>query len=170
MTQISIASISEGGPGRKYGTLKTTAGAIFMLPVGLNGVFQAGSTVDVPVKQETWKDKKSGQDELKHIINGRPGAAGSGAIATPNPALAPDHLNLAPLPRPAVSHPDRDVLITATALMKSFIETGKFGLTDLDSLMKACVPAARLMVKAASGTPSIAPMDPGDRNGAFRND
>jgi hypothetical protein len=52
------------------------------------------------------------------------------------------------------TQPDRDVLITSTALMKSFIETGQFGLTDLETLMKACVPAARLMVKAACGAPS----------------
>lgn len=151
MTTLNIASLSEGGPGRKYGTLKTKEGATYMLPVGLNGVFQAGTTVDVPVKQETWKDKKTGQDELKHIINGRPGAAGSGVMAQPAPQQSAAPAQSARLTN---TTPDRDVLITATALMKSFIETGQFGLTDLETLMKACVPAARLMVKAACGTPS----------------
>jgi hypothetical protein len=151
MTTLNIASINEGGEGRKYGTLKTKEGATYMLPVGMNGVFQAGTTVDVPVKQETWKDKKTGQPELKHIINGRPGSAGSGAVAQPAPQQAAPAAQSARLTN---TQPDKEVLITATALMKSFIETGQFGLTDLETLMKACVPAARLMVKAACGTPS----------------
>jgi hypothetical protein len=151
MTQLNIASVNEGGAGKKYGTLKTTEGAVYMLPVGLNGVFQAGTTVDVPVKQETWKDKQTGQQQLKHIINGRPGAAGSGVVAQPTPQPSPPPAQSA---RMTNTQPDKDVLITATALMKSFIETGNFGLTDLETLMKACVPAARLMVRAACGVPN----------------
>lgn len=154
MTTLNIVSVNEGGPGRKYGTLKTREGATYMLPVGMNGVFQAGTTVDVPVKQETWKDKKTGQDELKHIINGRPGSAGSGVVNQPAPPVQPQAQAPAQQSARLSQVPDRDVLITATALMKSFIETGNFGLTDLETLMKACVPAARLMVKAACGVPS----------------
>jgi hypothetical protein len=112
MTTLNIASINEGGEGRKYGTLKTKEGATYMLPVGMNGVFQAGTTVDVPVKQETWKDKKTGQDELKHIINGRPGAAGSGVVAQPAQQPTPPAAQSA---RMTNTQPDRDVLITSTA-------------------------------------------------------
>lgn len=84
-------------------------------------------------------------------------------------------------PAPPIGHngngySNKDVQIAAIALMKSFIEGGQFGLTDLDALIKACVPAARQIVRvsAHAGPPyeSADPggFDPGDRRGAFRND
>jgi hypothetical protein len=155
MTTINVSNVREGT--NKYGNLQTTDGGKYMFPVAMNGVFQAGQSYDVPVKQETWKDKKTGQDEVKYIITGRPSSVGATA-AQPAPRQAP-----APAQSSRMAMCDKDVLITATALMKSFIETGKFGLTDMDVLMKACVPAARLMVKAASGTPKQAP----DHAGTF---
>lgn len=159
MTHINVASVKDGT--NKYGNLTTAEGAKYMFPVGMNGVFQAGQSYDVPVKQETWTDKKTGQAEVKYIITGRPGSAGSGVVAQPGPSAASQR---PAAPQSARMSPpcDKDILITSTALMKSFIETGKFGLTDLDALMKACVPAARLMVRAASGVPATAPAAEGD--------
>ena len=153
MTHINVASVKDGT--NKYGNLTTSEGAKYMFPVGMNGVFQAGQSYDVPVKQETWTDKKTGQAEVKYIITGRPGSAGSGVVAQPGPSANAPRPAAPPAQSARMLPPcDKDVLITSTALMKSFIETGQFGLTDLDQLMKACVPAARLMVKAASGQPA----------------
>lgn len=157
MTQITVTEVKDGA--NKYGNLKATNGAVYMFPVGMNGVFQPGQTYDVPVKTENWKDKRSGELEKKYIITGRPGSAGSGAVAQPAVEPAPmdihgnPHLAAAreignpPTPRPAPpAGNSRDVQIASIALMKSFIETGKFGLTDLPMLEGACIPAAKRIV------------------------
>ena len=144
MTTIVAQKIWAAKPGKKFGSIIDPSGAKFMLPVGMQDAFMQGQTYEVPTSMKKW-----GEDVVT-VIEGRPGSAGSGVVAQPTP----------PQPVPVQSArltnttPDKDVLITATALMKSFIETGNFGLTDLETLMKACVPAARLMVKAACGVPS----------------
>jgi hypothetical protein len=142
MTTIVAQKIWPAKAGKKFGSIIDPEGAKFMLPVGMQDAFVAGQTYDVPTSKKKW-----GEDVVT-VIEGRPGSAGSGVVAQPAPQPATQSA------RQTNTQPDRDVLITSTALMKSFIETGQFGLTDLETLMKACVPAARLMVKAACGTPS----------------
>lgn len=149
MTMIVADKVWPAKEGKKFGSIIDPSGNKFMMPVGIQDAFQRGQTYDVPTSQKKW-----GTDVVT-VIEGRPGAAGSTHPATPNPnAPPPPAAQPAPPQSARLAAVDKDVLITATALMKSFIETGTFGLTDLETLMKACVPAARLMVRAASGVPS----------------
>ncbi len=155
MTQLNIKYVNPAKEGKRYGTIKTQEGQTYMLPVGMTDAFQPGTTVEVPVKQETWG--KDAEAKVVHIINGRP--AGSMA-QVPNAATLPA---AAPQAAPPPQQPtasthgfvrptgtcNKDVLITATALMKSFIETGNFGLTDLPALEAVCIPAAKRIVGAS---------------------
>lgn len=152
MTSLNIKYVNEAKDGKKYGSIKTAEGATYMLPAGMRGVFQPGTTVDVPVKQETWG--KDADAKVVHIISGRPGSAGSGAVAQHSPPPYPPTNTSQPAPPPAgsarMSNADgKDVMITTIALMKSFIETGTFGLTDLPALEAACIPAAKRIVGAS---------------------
>lgn len=149
MTQITAKYVNAAKEGKRYGSIKTPDGVSYMLPVGMQDAFQAGQTYDVPVKQETWG--KDADAKVVNIISGRPGSAGSGAVAQPAPAPTP---SAAPAPAPRANGSARmldakDVQITTIALMKSFIETGKFGLTDLPVLEQACIPAAKRIVGAS---------------------
>lgn len=127
-------------PDGKFGNIKGDDGETYFVNVGCLGKYQVGMEITPPFENKKW-----GQDVVKVIPPHFDPSANSNAPEPDRPAG--NSARLSP-------SPDKDVLITATALMKSYIETGKFGLTDLDTLMKACVPAARLMVKAASGVPS----------------
>jgi len=151
MTVIVAKYVNPAKPDKKFGSIVDASGAKFMLPVGMQDAFAAGQTYDVPTSQKKWGDS------VVTVIEGRPGAAGSTNPATPPAAPAP-----APqaAPRPAYNgngngngSVSKDVQIATIALMKSFIESGSFGLTDLPALEAACIPTARSIVKrTADGT------------------
>lgn len=150
MTVIVAKYVNPAKPDKKFGSIVDAGGAKFMLPVGMQDAFAAGQTYDVPTSQKKWGDS------VVTVIEGRPGAAGSTNPATPPPAANP-----APpaAPRPAYNgngnggNVSKDVQIATIALMKSFIESGSFGLTDLPALEAACIPTARSIVKrTADGT------------------
>lgn len=137
MTTITAKYVNKPlKPDGKYGNIVDPAGAKFFFPIGMLDAFAAGNTYDVPTAPKKW-----GQDVVT-VIEGRPGSAGSGVVAQPAPIAAPI---VTPTPTPPVGA-SRDVQIASIALMKSFIETGKFGLTDLPMLEGACIPAAKRIV------------------------
>lgn len=158
MTQINIAKVYEAGAGKKYGTVQDANGAKYLLPAGLAGVFQAGQTVDVPIKTENWKNRDTGQPEPKQIINGRPGAAGSGAVAQPAPTPpAPPPAAPAPAAAPAghnsarMSNDDpKDIFIFVTGVVGRAMGSGKYDVTDIDLLTKAALEAYRNNLARAS--------------------
>ncbi len=168
MTVFTPQYVNAAKPGKKYGNVKMADGTQYLLPAGMESAFQSGVPVDVPLKTETWgvgADAKTVQ-----IINGRPSGtmlqadrrtdppppqagiqASSQAYTQPSGTIT----RISDLPqaggaaRQAVV--DRDVLITTTALMKSYIEAGQHPLTEIDHLMVVCLDTARKMVRAASG-------------------
>ena len=141
MTALSIKYVNPAKDGKKYGTIKTTDGASYALPAGMADAFQPGTTVEVPTEQQKWGDN------VVHVIKGRP--AGSMAQA-PGAANLPDAHPNTFRPAPASNGgTHKDVQIACVALMKSFIESGKFGVTDLDLLEAACLTAARSIVSKA---------------------
>ena len=148
MTQITAKYVNPAKEGKRYGTIKTPEGQTYMLPVGMTDAFQQGGTYEVPVKQETWG--KGDEAKVVFIINGRPAGsvAQMPAAAALPPAVPQAATPQAQAPR-STGGCNKDVLITATALMKSFIEAGQFGLTDLPALEAVCIPAAKRIVGAS---------------------
>jgi hypothetical protein len=139
MTTIVAQKVWTAKAGKKFGSIVDPTGARFMLPVGMQDAFVEGQTYEVPTSQKKW-----GEDVVT-VIEGRPGSAGSGAIAQPTPQPS------APAPRPAYNGngnggDSRDVQIATIALMKSFIEAGKVELKDLDLVEKVCMASARSIV------------------------
>lgn len=151
MTQITIESFRLNQSG-KSGTIKAADGRGYFYAPWQEKFLTAGATIDAPITESEWQGKPTYWLAKTWPPQNAQNAARSQPAAQAAPPPPAQH---APVPQTnGNSYTAKDVLITSTALMKSFIETGKFGLTDLDVLMKACVPAARLMVKAAAGTPS----------------
>ena len=177
MTLITPRYVNPAKPTKKYGTLKTADGSQYMLPAGMENAFESGVSVDVPLRTETWG---KGDDAREvQIINGRPsGSMGQNGPAGLNTAVAqmgvpgpntpyarqttPMTGGMAPPPTSSLSVPgsassarqsvvDKDLLITTTALMKSYIEAGSIPLENIDHLMAICMETARKMVRAASG-------------------
>lgn len=138
----------EGG---KFGNIKMESGETFFVNVGRLNLYRTGMEIEPPSKSEKW-----GDNVVQVIPANYDPTGGSAPNAAPplNPAY-----NQEPAPPPVgwqrpsapVSNGNggcspKDVQITAIALMKSYIETGKFGLTDLPVLEAACIPAAKRIV------------------------
>lgn len=145
MTHILVEKIFPMAEGAKSGSLKAANGNIYKFLPWQAKFIRVGAEMDVPIVESEFNGKN-----YLWFAKGWPPKDQQNAAHNQERSAAPAPAQSARLSAPC----DKDVLITATALMKSFIETGHFGLTDLETLMKACVPAARLMVKAASGVPS----------------
>jgi len=146
MTAITIESFRLNQSG-KSGTIKGADGKGYFYAPWQEKFLKAGETIDAPVTESEWQGKTTYWLAKTWPSKDQQNAARSQPPAPASTAAPPQQ-------SARVSYCDKDILITATALMKSYIETGNYGLTDLDALMKACVPAARLMVKASSGVPS----------------
>lgn len=144
MTTITVEKVFPIAEGAKSGGLKATDGKIYKFLPWQAKFISEGATLDVPITESEFQGKSYFWFAKNWPTKDQQNATHNQSHPVPE---------LRPAPHPSASC-NKDILITATALMKSFIETGNFGLTDLETLMKACVPAARLMVKAASGVPS----------------
>lgn len=148
MTTITAKYVNRPlKPEGKYGNIVDASGAKFFFPIGMLDAFAPGQTYEVPTAPKKW-----GQDVVT-VIEGRPGSAGSGVVAQPNGTPAPQPT---PPPRqaPAPSYNGngnyaKDVQIATIALLKSFIEAGKIGLTDLPTAETVCLAAAKRIVEAA---------------------
>lgn len=152
--QVTVQKIWPLDPTKNSGGFKGTDGVNYYCEIGAYHMLAEGTTYEANARPYT---SKSGKSSFIMPKDWHPPATIVGGAPPTSPPHPPTNTSQ-PAPQQSArltnTTPDRDVLITATALMKSFIETGQFGLTDLETLMKACVPAARLMVKAACGTPS----------------
>lgn len=120
----------EGG---KFGNIKMESGETFFVNVGSLNRYSVGMEINPPHKPEKWGD---------NVVNVIP--TNYDPNAQPAPAAAPPAAAPAPAPRPAMNGAGKnDLVISALALMKSFIETSQFGLTDLPALEEACLASAR---------------------------
>jgi hypothetical protein len=153
MTIVLPRYVNPAKPGKKYGTLKTADGSQYMLPAGMENAFESGVSVDVPLRTETWG---KGDDAREvQIINGRPSGS-MGQNSQSQSGNAGIHASVQQgvtysSPSARQETVDKDLLITTTALMKSYIEAGHIPLENIDHLMAVCVETARKMVRAASG-------------------
>lgn len=143
MTVIAIKYADDAKPGKKYGSIKTADGTKYLVPAGLNGVFKAGTTVDVPTKGEAWTEIP--------IVAGRPGAAGSTGPATP-PPIPGDGLNMPPpLDAPAAPHAnggnDTGAQIFVTGVMQRMMGSGKYETQDIPLIAQALVSAWNMHIK-----------------------
>ena len=131
----------------KFGSIVMADGAKYMVPVRRLGLFRQGMDIE-----PQWETKIWGSDEVQVIKDDwAPEPLPNGAAPLPpRTPLPPPHTGPAP-PRPAGNGwiPPNEVLITTSALMKSFIETGTFGLQDLPMLEEACVASAKRLRDAA---------------------
>lgn len=134
MTVIAIKYADDAKPNKKYGSIKSADGTKYLVPAGLNGVFKAGTTVDIPLTSEPWTETP--------IVAGRPGAAGSTHPATPAPtppAAEPQTHGTA-----QQSNLDaKDFAIFVTGIVGRAMGSGNFGVTDIDLLTKAAIAAYR---------------------------
>lgn len=135
MTQITVEFVNRPNKNPKFGSIKSTDGVYYSIGADVLDRYRKGMTFDAPVSSREYKGK------IYYSIPDSFDPSASAAAPAPQPS------------RPAVNGHgggcNKDVLITATALMKSFIEGGQFGLTDLPALESACVQAAKRLVAAA---------------------
>lgn len=123
-------------PDGKFGNIKMETGETFFVNVGRLNLYKAGMEIEPPSKSEKWGDN------VVQVIPANYDPTGGTAPNTPAPQPTPS--------RPAGNgYAKNDVQIAAMALMKSFIETGQFGLTDLPTLEAACIPAAKRIVASS---------------------
>lgn len=134
MTVIAIKYADDAKAGKKYGSIKTADGTKFLVPVGMNGVFKAGTTVDVPLKTEAWTDIP--------IVAGHPGSAGSTHPATPAPAAAAQPATQLPgVPAARTGGNDTGGQIFVTGVMQRMMTTGKWDVHDIPNITQALVAA-----------------------------
>lgn len=144
MTQFTVEHIWPLDPTKKSGGFKGTDGVNYYCEIGAYHMLSKGVTYNADVRPYVSKAGKQSfiVDKAWHPPVTVVGAT-TAAPAPSQPAPA------APTVTPAAPPPagnSRDVQIASIALMKSFIETGKFGLTDLPMLEGACIPAAKRIV------------------------
>lgn len=134
MTQITVEFVNRPGKNPKFGSIKSTDGVYYSIGADVVDRYKKGMTFDAPVSSREWQGKTyySIPDSFDPSVNSTP------APQTNKPAM-----------NGHAGGCNKDILITATALMKSFIEGGQFGLTDLPALESACVAAARRIVGAS---------------------
>lgn len=157
MTMITVKYVN-GRDGNRPPSIKGEDGNYYTIPDDKFHLYKVGQQFDAPVNEKPGKNGRS----FKNIADWFDPSAPMAEMRQPTPAAAPSPPPLAPsysTPAPAsapangsaqIKHLDKDVQITAIALMKSYIETGKFGLTDLPMLEQACIPAAQRIVAASS--------------------
>ncbi len=141
--QIEVAFVNRPNKNPKFGSIKGTDGIYYSVGADVLDRYRKGMVFDAPVASRDYQGKTyySIPDSFDPNTVGAIIPQPNGHVANNSPAP----------PRPAGNgYVDKDVLITTTALMKSFIETGQFGLTDLEALETACMQAAKRLVKAAS--------------------
>lgn len=146
MTQITVAFVNRPNP--QYpdmASIKGTDGVYYNIDAKYIDRYRKGQTFDAPT---VVKSSKTGKQYTWIADNFDPNQG----APQPVPAAPPPPQQQAPAPAANGSArmlDAKDVQITTIALMKSFIETGKFGLTDLPMLEGACVPAAKRIVGAS---------------------
>lgn len=135
--QITVAYVNQPKQGYSFGSIKGTNGAYY----NVNGEdlprYRTGMTFDVQPEEKT---SKQGKVYLWMPKGFDPGA-------TPSPQV-----NMAPAAGgpngQAIAGGAKDVCIVAQVLLKGFLATGQFGLTDLPALETACVQSAKRIVDA----------------------
>jgi hypothetical protein len=149
MTTIVADKVWPAKEGKKFGSIVDPSGARFMLPVGMQDAFQRGQTYEVPTSQKKW-----GQDVVT-LIEGRPGSAGSGAVAQqaapPHPQYAPQpntglQSATPPRPAPAPSYSGngtqtKDAAMFVMGVVGRAMGSGRFDTQDIPLLAKAAATA-----------------------------
>lgn len=132
----------------KYGNIKMDNGDTYFVNVGNLNKYAVGMDITPPATPTKWGDN------VVQVIPPHydPTAANQNATQPPATPSAPPPTSAPPSGHNSarMSNADgKDVMITAIALMKSFIEGGNYGLTDLPALEAACIPAAKRIVTAS---------------------
>jgi hypothetical protein len=143
--QITVKKLWPMDAGKNNGGFVGVDGNNYKCDAATHRLLAEGMSFDVNTKASEFNGKT-----YYWLPKGfTPNAAGNSNIVQPH---APSPVPQPPMQQARMTNTacDKDVLITTTALMKSFIESGKYGLTDLEVLETACLTAARSMVKACS--------------------
>ncbi len=143
--QITVAFVNRPNKNPKFGSIKGEDGIYYSVGADVLDRYRKGMTFDAPVASREY----GGKTYFSIPDSFDPNTVGA-IIPQPNGHVASNVANNSPAPPRQNGYVDKDVLITTTALMKSFIETGQFGLTDLEALETACMASAKRLVKAAS--------------------
>lgn len=137
MTQITVQFVNRPSKNPKFGSIKGTDGVYYSIGADVVDRYRQGMSFDAPVTSKEYQGKT--YYSIPDSFDPSTSAAASPKTNGHSAALANGDFR----------GPNKDVLITTTALMKSFIEGGQFGLTDLPALETACLQAAKRLVAAA---------------------
>lgn len=119
MTQIAIRYVNPAKPGKKYGSVKDSAGNTFWVPKDMVAAFQANTTVDVPTNEQTWGDN------VVQVVTARPTAAQQAAASE----------------QAATHDAHKDAQIFICAVVGRAMGSGKFETQDVPLLAKAALAA-----------------------------
>lgn len=154
MTQITVKYLNPRD-GNRPPSIKGEDGKFYTIPDDKYHLYRVGQTFDAPVNSvPAKKPDRNGNPAVFHRIADwfdPTGSNGTNVAPPAQPPAAPPSPPPTNWQRPAPPQANgsarlldaKDVQITTIALMKSFIETGKFGLTDLPMLEQACIPSAK---------------------------
>jgi hypothetical protein len=150
--QIEVAFVNRPSKNPKFGSIKGTDGIYYSIGADVLDRYRKGMVFDAPVSSREYQGKTyySIPDSFDPVqqLGGTNEDYRTAARSQPN-GHAPAQALVAQAR--GGGYVDKDLLITTTALMKSFIETGQFGVTDLETLLEpACTASAKRLVKAAS--------------------
>ncbi len=120
MTQIAIKYVNPAKEGKKYGSIKDAAGNTYWVPKEMIAGFTAGSTVDVPLSQQTWGSN------VVQVVSGH---ANPAPVASPNPGGA------------TTIDERKEATIFVTGIVGRAIGSGKFDTQDIPLLAKAALAA-----------------------------
>ncbi len=139
--QIEVAFVNRPNKNPKFGSIKGTDGIYYSVGADVLDRYRKGQVFDAPVASRDYQGKTyySIPDSFDPNTVGAIIPQPIGRVAYNGPAEMP-HANTV----------NRDVSITQQTLLKAFIGTGQFGLTDLPMLEEACTASAKRLVKAAS--------------------
>ncbi len=123
--------------GKPNGGFKGTDGKTYKCDAATYGHLHEGMTFESNVKPSEWQGKTFYWLPKNFTPDNTVGAI----IPQPNGTASP-------VGRPANGYGDKDVLIVAQVLLKGFLSTNQFGLTDLETLEGTCVASAKRIVAA----------------------
>lgn len=145
MTALTVEKIFPMAEDAKSGGLKATNGNIYKFLPWQAKFIKEGAELDVPIVESPYNGKT-----YLWFAKTWPSKDDQNAARTEQPRQsAPPPAANGHAPASNGYGSAKDVQITAIALMKSYIETGKFGLTDLPVLEAACIPAAKRIVSGS---------------------
>ncbi len=131
--QFTPQYVDGAKPGKKYGTIKDTAGARFLIPFGVEGMFAKGQPVNIRYEHESWC-----KDGIVRAVNGQ--QLNSAAPAPPLPATQ-QTVAQAPLTPPRASDTAEEIFVTG--IVGRAMGSGQFSVTDIALLAKAATQAWR---------------------------